>query len=312
MNRSMPTFAEMLGKSIHITRLTFRAIGQDKEMLVFTALGSIFSLLFVVLMTFSLISHNQAAEFTSFEGAMGVQFIHYFLIYLGTALSATFFNTCVVYTAKTRFNGGDATFMDSLKFAVSRIHVILAWSLIAATVGVLLRMIESAAYRTGPAGAIIGRTFTRIMGAIWGIITIFVVPAMVYDNTGPFKAIRKSFTTVKKTWGDNLLRYVTFGALSSLLLIVGWVMILILTVSMVIGIGDIGNTIGFGLAVLYTICIAVLFSTATVVYNTALYQYATTGDVPRPFTHWEMRNAFMSRPDDAHTPSWENRWHHRR
>jgi hypothetical protein len=67
-----------------------------------------------------------------------VQYAIIFLTYLGLAFIATFFNVCVVYTVKIRFEGGNATFMESLKFALSKIGLIFYWSLISATVGLVL------------------------------------------------------------------------------------------------------------------------------------------------------------------------------
>jgi hypothetical protein len=37
-----------------------------------------------------------------------------------------------------RLSGGDATFFDSIKFAFSRVHLILGWSVVSATVGLFL------------------------------------------------------------------------------------------------------------------------------------------------------------------------------
>ena len=68
-----------------------------------------------------------------------------FLTYLGLAFIATFFNVCVVYTTKKRFEGGNATFGESVEFAFSKIHLIFAWSLVAATVGLLLRILDNIA-----------------------------------------------------------------------------------------------------------------------------------------------------------------------
>jgi len=72
--------------------------------------------------------------------------------YLGLSFIATFFNVCVVYTTKTRFEGGDATFFDSIKFALSKLHLIFAWSLVSATVGLLLHALDQVAQRAGLVG----------------------------------------------------------------------------------------------------------------------------------------------------------------
>ena len=71
----------------------------------------------------------------------GVELGLIFIIYLGLAFITTFFSVATVYTIKTRFEGGDATFFQSLGFACSRFHLIILWSLVSATVGLILKLI---------------------------------------------------------------------------------------------------------------------------------------------------------------------------
>ncbi|MCK7468186.1 MAG: DUF6159 family protein [Desulfosudis oleivorans] len=97
-----------------------------------------------------------------------------FLTYLGLAIIATFFNVCVVYTAKTRFEGKNATSGDAVRFAFSGFGIILAWSLLAATVGLILRVIDNAAERMGGIGALLLKITTSLLGAAWSLV-IFVV-----------------------------------------------------------------------------------------------------------------------------------------
>src|SRR5262249_12538519 len=132
---------------------------------------------------------------------------------------ATFFNVCVVYTTKVRLEGGDATFWQSLGFAFSRIHLILAWSLVAATVGMLLHGLDNMARRAGGLGKVVLAILRSILGAAWSLITIFVVPAMVYEGLGPFAAIKRSIDTLRATWGESLIRYYGLGFVQFVLLL---------------------------------------------------------------------------------------------
>jgi hypothetical protein len=189
---------ETFSRSWKITQLSFDVIKKDKELLLFPLLGGIFSILFMVTMLFPTIV-------TSFMKGSGqsygiTEYLIFFITYLGLAFIATFFNVCVVYTTKIRFEGGNATFWESINFARSKITLILTWSIIVATVGLILRLIDNLAERAGESGRLVLNILTSILGMMWSTITIFVVPAMVYHNLKPIDAIKQSIKTLNTTW----------------------------------------------------------------------------------------------------------------
>jgi hypothetical protein len=263
-------------RSWEITKLSFSVIGKDRELLLFPILGGFFSLLYmaaIVVPTWLFLIRPAEAE----AQPEVLYYIGLFLIYLGLAFIATFFNTCVVYTTKVRFEGGDATFGESLSFAVSRIHLIFAWSLVAATVGLLLRALDHVAERAGPVGEIVIRIITSLLGMVWSVVTIFVVPSMVYHGLGPIDAIKQSVAVLKKTWGESLVRHFGLGLMQFLCILLGiFVFGALLIVS---GGGNLAIAIGVT-AVIYFIGVVAVFSLANTIFNTALYVYADTGEVP--------------------------------
>jgi hypothetical protein len=283
----------MFSRSWELTKMSFRVIKADREMLLFPLLAGIFSLLFSAALLFPTI----LVEFTRQSvDSMALSVIDYALIgatYLGLAFIATFFNVCVVYTTKTRFEGGDATFMDSIKFAFSKIHLIFTWSLVAATVGVLLRMLDQAAERSGPIGRIVIGLLSAIFGAAWSIVTIFVIPAMVYDDLGPWDAIKRSTQTLKQTWGETLVRHFGLGFIQFLFMLLGIVVAVALFA--VLGpLGGIGFVIALVLTVVYFLAVALIFTVANSVYSTALYAYAN-GAAPDAFDRSTLEGAFRAR-----------------
>src|SRR3954447_22250939 len=68
-------------------------------------------------------------------------FVNYFVIY--------FFNSALVYCALSHFRGEPATADDGLRAAVRRLPELLVWSLVSATVGLVLRLIENANEKVG-------------------------------------------------------------------------------------------------------------------------------------------------------------------
>ena len=281
--------AQMFSRSWEITKLSFGVMGKDKEMLWFPILSGIFSIIFIIALLFPTIIVGILAGEELVGGPFELLIL--FLIYLGLAFIATFFNVATVYTAKKRFEGGDATFMESLKFAFSKMWIIFLWALVSAIVGIILRLIEMAAQRAGKGGEIALTVIRGILGAAWAIVTIFVIPILVYKGHTPFMAIKESTKTIKKTWGESLIRVFGLGAVEFLLIILGVVItILLLFLVAPLGIGAILTVLGFG--ILFIVGVIIVFGIANQIYNTALYVYAETGKIPDGFNKEVLSRAF--------------------
>lgn len=278
-------------RSWEITKLSFRVIRDDKELLAFPILSFIFStillaaLVFPKVITSVLENSNLAFEL--------LDYVIIFLTYFGLSFIATFFNVCTVYTVKKRFEGGNSKFSESIGYGFSKIHLIFLWSLVSATVGTILRIIENIGERLGSYGQIIVSILTAIIGMIWGIITIFVVPVMVYEGVGPFSAIKSSINTLKKTWGENLIRALGLGLIQILLIFFGIILGGLLIVLLPF---NITNLVIIGVVVLiYIIGVSLVFNIANQVFNTALYVYAKTGQVPAGYSQEILENTFVSK-----------------
>lgn len=270
---------ETLARSWKLTKLTFSIINQDKELLAFAFLSFVFSALltaaFVIPAVIPLISEPGWSDQT----VTTVQIVSVFLIYFALAFVATFFNVCVVYTTKVRLEGGNATFGQSLAFAVTRLPAIAAWSLVAATVGLLLRALQEAGQKAGKFGSFLTSLLVGVLGAAWSVITLFVVPILVYENTGPFAAIGRSVQVIKRTWGESLAKGIGLGLVQFLI----QALIVVLTVAVAVLVSEPGGTVALvlavGVGVVLLLLSALVFSVANTVFNTALYAYAQTGKI---------------------------------
>ncbi len=277
-----------------ITKLSFSVINKDRELLWFAVLSFLFSGLYLLAMIVPL------AMFGSFEddpdgGQRKLELIEYaiiFVAYFGLAFVATFFNVCVVYTSKVRFEGGDATFGESFRFAMSRLGLIFQWSLVSASVGLLLRILENASRNLGKGGQIVSSIILSLVGMAWGIVTIFVVPGIVYDGLGPFDAIKKSVQVIKKTWGESLIRHFGLGLIQFFVVVAVILVSAGLTYGLTMAFDTPGMLIGIGFGVLAILLSVLVFGVATSVFNTALYVYATQGTLASGFDQDTMRSAF--------------------
>jgi hypothetical protein len=276
--------------------MSFGIIRKNKEMLLFPVLSALFSIAFAFAMFFPTVIVHLFDDGNPRFGL--VELFLSLIVYTGFAFAATFCNTCVAYTTKVRIEGGDATFWESVRFALGRAHLLFAWSVVAATVGIILAAIEDLAERVPGVGKLLLVILRMVLGAAWSIMTIFVVPVLVFEEVGPFEAIRRSAGLVRQTWGENLRRWYTMG-LVQFVLSVPALAALFLSVPMASqnpGQGAGGVVVGIWAVVfVYLFALAYVFGVANTVYKAALYVFARESRVPEGFSEDTMRSAFRAR-----------------
>ncbi len=288
------SFTDRFKRSWDVTKQTFNVMMHDKEILLFPILAAIFSLITFAIFIFPFLATALVAQAVDANAAPFMFYLGIFAFYFIVSFSTIFFNAGVVHIAKTRMEGGNATFMDGIKTAWSHVGKLAQWALIAATVGILLNMLESQARKKGGILGMLGVLATRVLGLAWAIVSLFVVPSIVLKNHGPIDALKSSAQTIKKTWGESLIKW--FGlsvvsnmiifALSLFLLLPG---ILALFASPAFGI------IMISIYALSVSLVMVFFSAANTVYDTALFIYADTGKEPKFFSKEQVHDAFVQK-----------------
>jgi hypothetical protein len=138
-----------------------------------------------------------------------------FLFYLVQYSIIFFFNCALVGAAMIRLDGGDPTVRDGLRIASSRIVQIIGYAAIAATVGLILRLIEERA-------GFIGRWIAGLIGLAFTVATFLTVPILVSRDVGPVEAVKESAALLKKTWGENIIGNGGMGFLSSCSISLRW------------------------------------------------------------------------------------------
>ncbi len=284
---------ESIGRSFEITKQSFNVVKQDKELLLFPILAAFFSMIYIIALIFPVIFTDIIASLIGKEAFAIAEYAIYFVVYLGLSVIATFFNVCVVYTAKKRFEGGNSGVGEAIGFAFSRIHLIFLWGIVSATVGLILRLIESVTENAGAAGKLIGQIIVAILGGAWGIMTLFVVPAMVYDGLCPKGAIAKSLQVLSKTWGESLVRYFALGFAQAAFIILGIILGIILIV-VVAPIMPVLTLVILLLMVIYFVMVVLVFQILNSIFNTALYVYADKGIIPSAYSQETLQGAFKS------------------
>ncbi len=281
-------------RSWDITKQSFRIIRSDKEIIVFPILASVFSTIFFVLMVIPFFVASIMEQLGLDKLGAVAMYVIIFVLYLGLAFISTFFNVAVVYCAKKRFEGGDPTFAEGMREAFKRVHLIFLWSILSATVGLILRIVERGAQKSDGLGKIVLSILVGVAGAAWSIVSLFVVPSIVFDNVGPFQALKNSVNTLKKTWGESLVREYGLGMAQFAVILIGGLVLLVPGILLIsfywpVGVGLIG------VFILYIIIVSLLFSTADTIFNTALYMYAKDGQVPSVYSGETLKNAFRKK-----------------
>lgn len=285
-------------RSWDLTKSSFRVMKQDKEIFMFPVLAIITFILFFVL--FGVFAFF--AGVISLIGGIKVAVLGYFLLfvmYLVLGIISTFFAVCVVYTASMRFNNKDATLGQSISFAMKRFGRITWWALLSATVGLLIKMLENVAHKAKGVGKIVMSIITSLVGMAWAISTIFVIQGIVYKDLSPFSAIKDSVITLKKTWGESLIRYIGFGIIEWVVTLIGMMILVPMLIVSVLSQSIIGILVIASLIIIYIALVALTFSIAESVFNTALYIYANTGKVPAGFSAEQMKETFKSQPKEG-------------
>lgn len=282
-------------RSWKITKLSFGVINKDRELLGFALLAFIFSSIFAVAMILPTIVPSLMDGRFSTESMEFYQYAIIFITYFGLAFISTFFNVCVVYTTKVRFEGGNATFGESIKFAFSRLGIIAKWSLLSATVGLLLRILQNFAARLGKVGQVIANVLISLLGMAWSIISIFVVPVLVYEGLEPIPALKKSVEVIKKTWGESLIRAFGLGLMQFFAILLVLIASAGLTFLLATNFDITGLLIGISVGVLLLLLTGLIFSVATTVFNTALYVYASNNTIASGFGEEDVKSAFKSK-----------------
>jgi len=168
-----------------------------------------------------------------------------------------------------RFEGGDPTVRDGFRISNQNLKSILMWTLLVATVGVILRVIEQK-FKD------FGRIVTGIAGVAWSVATFFAVPVLTYEKKPPLETIKRSAELFKRTWGEVIVGGLGIGVIFFLLGLAG-----VIPIILAFAFGS--PLIGFIIALPYWLVLACVGSAADSALKAALYRYATKGKVAPGF-----------------------------
>lgn len=221
------------------------------------------------------------------ESVLANDLLRYGAVFVALALSSslgTFFNAAVVHCAARYFDGKTVTVRDGLAAAWNARGAIAVWSVTAATLGTVFYILDDQF-------GFLGSLARSLFGLAWTLLTFFVVPVIVLEETGGIRTIlEESGSAFKETWGESVTA--TLGISTALLPVI------------LLGVGCLSaayftatGTVAWILSIVGFITLVASMITAQVlgmVARTALYRYATSDSRVGPFEDLDPTGAFPS------------------
>ena len=268
--------------SWEIAKRSWAVLRADKTLAWFPVLSALGSLVVIAVLggLFAVAGIDDTSSGTSLQPIGWVLIV---VAYLALAMVQTYFLAGLVAGADQRLRGQDSSLRGALEIANSRLHRLLPWAVVTATVTMILQAIEE---RFGLVGTIVA----RLVGLAWQLVTFLVVPILVLEDLGVGDALKRSKDLFKKTWGENVIGQFGLGMVGFLLTLPG-----LLLIGIGVAVGTAGLIVLGALGVIWLLVSAVIVSALSGIYRTALYHYAANGQVPGEFSGIDFEQAFRRR-----------------
>jgi hypothetical protein len=260
----------------------------DKSLLVFPLLSGLCTLLvaasFLIPVGVMVIGGEHAgADFHERMSVLG--YLLMFAFYLVQYFVIIFFQAALTGVALMHLRGEPTSVGAGFALARARLPQILGYALIAATVGLLLRMVQE---RLG----LIGRFVVGLIGLAWTVATFLVVPVLVSKDVGPVDAVRHSVELLKRSWGENLIGQGGIGVVFGLLMFVAVLLGALLVGGAFALHSIVAVVVAVVVVVLGFILLGLIQSALQGIYAAALYRYAEAGEASVGFDQVLLQQAF--------------------
>jgi len=261
--------AGSIGNSVALMKASLNVLKLDKELVLFPIMSGIACTLVGASFVAPIFMTGAGDVFGNGDaGYLGMTVMFAFYVVMYTVIF--FFNSALVGAALIRLDGGDPTVSDGLAIASQRMGAIIGYAVIAATVGMILRMISER-------GGIFAKIASMVAGMAWTLTTYLTVPVLVTKDIGPIDAIKESAAIFKRTWGEQVtgnfgLSWAMFFAFA------GWTAV---SFAMAFAAGAIAPVAVLPVVVIAVggyVALALVGSALGGIYTAALYRYAMTGD----------------------------------
>ncbi len=282
-------FFATIGRGWKMSKLSMSVVKKDPELMVYMFISGFLSLIAMIGMSVpQYLGQTWAVDAEGLMTPMYMGFV--FLGYMIISIVVTFWNSAIVANSHIRLTGGDPKFMDGVSAAISKLHIIILWGIIAGTVGLLLKILNQAA-RDQKGAAIVAIILTAIGAAVWWMMTFFMIPHMIIEGKGIGDSLKSSKKIFLKTWGENITSGLGIGFIGFFFMAV----IAIVTITIMTVLGPLWY-VGLAFGVIGIAITLAWMNAAEQVAVTALYLYSKNGVMPQIYQDLGMKEFDMATP----------------
>jgi len=271
-----------------LTKQSWGVLKSDRSLVIFPMLSAIFALIAVAVIWLPTASMSGVLAGEAINEHDPVYYVAAAATAYVSTFIAVFFNVALAACAVRSLRGEDTTVGEGIRAAMQRLGPILGWTLVAATIGLVLRLLQDRI----PLAAKIA---VWIAGAAWAVATFFVIPVLALERSGPWQSIKRSVAVVKARWGEGATGTVAISAVTVLVVVIvmvgGAACAIVLFAA---GLQQLAIAV-IAIAVAAVIVVSIVSSALTEIFRVAVYQYAVTGATPGAFDNALLQNAFDGR-----------------
>lgn len=254
--------------SVELFKASWAVLRQDRELLFLPVLSAIASIITVALFAVPVLATIDFdavdASGSSSTSASPVSALLLALAYLTLAFITIFFNAALAHAANERMSGGDPTVGSALRGARARTGRILPWAILSATVSFIINQIQQR-------GGILGSVLGFLGGMAWAAVTFLVLPILVIEDVSVTDAVKRSTGLLRSAWGEGVAGHIGMGILTFVAMIPFGLIVIVGAAS-----GSTAVAIPLvAVGILGVIGVAIVTSALSIVFQTALYRFAT-------------------------------------
>lgn len=278
---------EKIENSWKLAKECWRVLMLDKEMLVYPIINAILSIGVLIIAYFGLVELDLIGRGNDIPVTQNEKVFIWVLLAItlySIIFIQSFSQTAIIASALIRLRGDNPTLLDGFNVATLKIFHIAIWSLVHFLFGVVRSLIMSLFK-----GKFMRERVGDLIESGWNVITVFIIPIIIMENTNVYNAFKRSKLLLKKKWGEAVGLEVGFYSLS-------WIIAIPLAFIFLLGYNlhetyPMFAIIVFSIAVILTIITSAIYSALTGISKAVMYNFAIDKNIPTGFD----QNAFVQR-----------------
>lgn len=251
----------------------FKILIENKKLLIFPLIAGIFCLFLIasfiipslgMLTNTSNLAQPSSVSLFTLKWFAGLLFFYYLC-----SVVITYCRVAIIGCVNDIANGKKTTLTDGFRIANQRVGAIALWSLVAGTIGFIIRLLEN--HRA------IGRFIGIFLGVSWTLISFLALPVLVIEKRSPFAAIGEAMELFKNAWGQEIIGVLSLNVIYYVFYFPAYLIIIF----SIIYSSTLSLWIGLSLGILLLLLGTLFDSLMHGIYQTILFQFTKTGDMPQ-------------------------------